>query len=434
MPDELTPRREWSELVSTSRRRGRVLLWRRRAATAVPTLALVIAALVPLAGGSNTPSKIDVVDPPSPTASPQAHSSQPLPSGKAPTGVATAQQTSQPRGGGARSPRAVEPRAAGPTTPAPTRTHSPAGGPAVVFASMRDGSQYDLYTTDVNGSGTRQLTDTPYDELFPEWSPDGRWIAYTRAFDDQSGLFVMRADGSNARRLTTNLCAGAAYRATCDDTELTWSPDGRSLILQRGYASVGCTASNDCPQLWVVAADGSSARSLGSGWSPHWSPDGRSILFVDFADPSGPVTCDSDSGLLCTGEISVMAPDGSGRRRLGHVGTEPAWSPDGRRVAFSGQPGGGGYELFVVPASGGEAEQVTDVGGSDENASPAWLPDGSGLVINGYRGADQACEPCSDTTVYDWDLFLVDLPSGDVRHVVRAPRRDIYPSVRLTSG
>jgi Tol biopolymer transport system component/DNA-binding winged helix-turn-helix (wHTH) protein len=126
-----------------------------------------------------------------------------------------------------------------------------------------------------------------------------------------------------------------------------FSPDGRRIVFTSGRS--GQIA------LWVAAADGSQARQLTShrwGWqgSPHWSPDGREIAF-DADEADGHV------------HVWTIPADGGSPHRLTGAGdqTAPTWSHDGRWVYFS-ENRGGGRDIWRVPAGGGSAERVTHSG------------------------------------------------------------------------
>ncbi|HEX2459616.1 MAG TPA: DPP IV N-terminal domain-containing protein [Vicinamibacterales bacterium] len=61
----------------------------------------------------------------------------------------------------------------------------------------------DIYTVNVDGTGLRQLTSNPRSDTYPAWSPDGQWIAYVGYRGDfDNGLWVMRSDGTQRRRIT----------------------------------------------------------------------------------------------------------------------------------------------------------------------------------------------------------------------------------------
>ena len=170
-----------------------------------------------------------------------------------------------------------------------------------------------------DGSRKRNLTRDRASDDLPTWSPDGRRIAFlhgrgpTAAMPPGYQLYVVNADGSGLRNL--GRIAGPALFAS----QLVWSPDGRTIYFGR----------------YLISTDGSGARKL-----PYipliavWSPDGRQIAFVGNRATGlpGPGARFKDDS-----EIYVMNADGSGTRRLTHnVGYdgEPAWSPDGRKIAF----------------------------------------------------------------------------------------------------
>jgi TolB protein len=86
----------------------------------------------------------------------------------------------------------------------------------------------------------------------------------------------------------------------------------------------------------------------------------------------------------CTGDICVVNADGSGRLRLTRdkwIDSYPAWSPDGRRVAFTGNLGR--FLIFVVNADGSDRRRLTPLGGND--ACPAWSPDGRTIAYDNNR-------------------------------------------------
>jgi TolB protein len=87
-------------------------------------------------------------------------------------------------------------------------------GDAIAFTSNRDGD-WEIYTIRPDGNGLRRLTNSPGNDAHAAWSPDGRWLAFSSArggFKDEmarggggqtaTDVFVMRADGSDVRRLT----------------------------------------------------------------------------------------------------------------------------------------------------------------------------------------------------------------------------------------
>jgi TolB protein len=172
-------------------------------------------------------------------------------------------------------------------------------------------------------------------------------------------VYVVNADGTGLRRLTTN---------PGDDFDPSWSPD-RTRIAFRSERSGE-------PEIWVMTADGTEQRRLTAGFSPAWSPDGTLIAF------SGPaVNPDGSHGIL-----SVIRPDGTRLRALPHTegGEYPSWSPDGTRIAFNSNVTGE-HVMFVIQADG---SKVVDLSGVGEGWQVDWAPDGRSILF--ASGRDQA--------------------------------------------
>ena len=155
---------------------------------------------------------------------------------------------------------------------------------------------------------------------------------------EDSGLFVMDADGANPRRLVDGWIGA-----------LAWSPDGRRIAYTRPEDVVE-----------IVSADGGAPVRLGLGTYPAWSPDGTAIVAASALD--GLVVYD-----LKTGERRVLDST-----RPTYV--NPAWSPSGDRIAYAATTGVR-YSVHIIPASGGEPRVVTD------GWAPTWSPDGTRLAV-----------------------------------------------------
>src|SRR4051794_13134848 len=211
------------------------------------------------------------------------------------------------------------------------------GGKQIAYRDSRRGfnNNDEIYVMNADGSGQRNLTRSPGNQWSPSWSPDGRLIAFYSgpAIPMNSGrpnnsgrLYVMRADGSHPHPVTKIL---GEYPS--------WSPDGRRLA----FASPGPDAPGRSlnVDVFVVGRDGTGLRRLTDepgqdGW-PAWSPDGRSIAFVAARGAGGQER-----------SIWIMRSDGGGKRRVAS-GEYPVWSPDGRFLMF--QVDG---QLFVVRPDG----------------------------------------------------------------------------------
>ena len=109
----------------------------------------------------------------------------------------------------------------------------------IAFVSERDGLRQ-IYVMDADGGNQRNLTNNPFHNWDPSWSPNGKRIAFTSSKARNLEIHVMDADGSNPRRLTNN---------PFDDWNPSWSPDGKRIAF---------TSSRDGNQeIHVMDADGS---------------------------------------------------------------------------------------------------------------------------------------------------------------------------------
>jgi TolB protein len=181
----------------------------------------------------------------------------------------------------------------------------------------------DIYVVNVDGSDRRNLTSTPdWIEVAPEWSPDGKQIAFMSEDINQDSLTlsVISADGSSRRSLTD--LDWQPYRGTNGYllwiSGLSWSPDGTRIA----FSDRATTGNDSWPvHLYVINADGTGRRDLteaqpGSALFPAWSPDGTKIAFVTDRD--------DDEALY------VMDADGSNPRRIAGSPTRlgfPDWQP-----------------------------------------------------------------------------------------------------------
>jgi TolB protein len=218
----------------------------------------------------------------------------------------------------------------------------------------------EIYIADYDGANQRRITVNRQLNITPVWSPDARAIAYTsyrRGFPDV--FIAMIYQGT--QETPTN--------ARGQNWLPAYSPDGTRIAL---------TSNRDGnPELYVMNRDGSNVRRLTQhpaiDTTPTWSPSGTQIAFT--SDRSG------------SPQIYTMSADGSNVRRLTTAESyadRPTWSPAPfNEIAFAGRTGPG-YDIKVYDLATGQTKQITFGEGSNE--SPAYSPNGRHLAFVSTRG------------------------------------------------
>ena len=240
-------------------------------------------------------------------------------------------------------------------------------------------------------------------------------IAFVSRRDGNAEIYVMDADGGNQRRLTNN---------RHDDWEPSWSPDGKRIV----FASDRDEHPDRVPgwftsEIYVMDADGSNQLNLTNNpdddRDPAWSPDGNRIAFSSNRDGR------------FNWEIYVMDADGGNVQRLtnnpdddGHPDDEyPSWSPDGARIVFTARKAwhfvhnlDTTSEIYVMDADGGNQQRLTN--NRNNEWSPVWSPDGKRIAFMADRKGD----------FVSWDIYVMDADGGNEQRLTNNRAWDSSPS------
>jgi Tol biopolymer transport system component len=211
-----------------------------------------------------------------------------------------------------------------------------------VFVSNRSGPET-IFIMNADGSNQLQLTNSGCNDLNPAPSPEGAVIVFQRSCAG-GGLFLVTADGATLTQLT--------YNET--DAEPSWSPDGAPII----FASARVNPFSD---IWTVNPDGTDVTRLlpcdgTSCRAPVYSPDGSS--FAAWVAVSGGAIV----VYTAQGAITVATQLGNATQYA------PAWSPDGRKLAFVAFRGD--LDLYSASVNGSGEVPLVALPGVD--AAPSW--------------------------------------------------------------
>ncbi len=182
-----------------------------------------------------------------------------------------------------------------------------------------------IWTVRPDGDGLRQLTRLGNNSR-PTWSPDGQRIAFLKTVAGARDLWVMGANGEHPQQVTTDHFATGA----------SWSPDGSRLVLGSPLRVVSSRAPFGTPlELTAATFEGGDLATYDvTGTSaPAWSPDGRWIAFVSPSYPDSPdlylLVLDRTTSIVYEWDLINGACCGFG------TFAEPAWSPDSAKLAYT---------------------------------------------------------------------------------------------------
>ena len=211
-----------------------------------------------------------------------------------------------------------------------------------------------IYTVKPSGKDLTRITPKRPFAFEPAYSPDGKWIAFER----DGKLLKMRNDGSRVTKLAKYTGGGGINQC------ISWSPDGKHLLYDRD------------DDIWRVGSTGHHAKRIIPGPTfqdcPSYAPNGKRFVFCR-NDPNAGidlVVADADGS-----NAQILAGTPNGGTAFGP--TEPDWSPDGKRIAFI-QNGGGGADIGSIKPNGTGAQTLVATGKTE--IDPAYSPDGKQIA------------------------------------------------------
>ena len=260
---------------------------------------------------------------------------------------------------------------------APARAVTPGTNGEIAYIRKTSGALGEIFVMNSDGSQKGNLTGTPgIGESSPAWSPKGLGLAYQGVGSGDRRIFVLNLTSGVSRRVS-----GGPFA----DRFPAWSPNGKK-IAYRSLRQRATETGLGSADIYVVPARGGTPQLLtslpGINTDPAWSPDGTKIAFASNSDGNY--------------DLYVMNADGSGVVQLTDDGVGPpaisnrfpTWSPDGTGIAYTSTRLDHNEEIYVMDVSGGfvnpPSTRLTDNLVIDR--SPAWSPDGARIAFASRQG------------------------------------------------
>ncbi len=226
----------------------------------------------------------------------------------------------------------------------------------IAFLSRREGNK-EIYISDFDGSHPKRVTQYNSITLFPAWSSDGNWLAYTSYAKGKPNLYIR-----NIKEKTETTLNRKGIQITP-----AWFPGKFELAATLSF-------SGD-QEIYLLTGGGKIIKRLttsrGIDVEPTWSPDGKQMAFVSKRSGTPQVYIQN----IASGRVRRLTFEG-------RYNTQPDWSPKGDKIVYSAMAEGS-INIYTIDVDGGQFSQLTENQG--DNEAPSWSPDGSLIVFTSNR-------------------------------------------------
>ena len=233
-----------------------------------------------------------------------------------------------------------------------------------------------IWVMNADTTGKTQITFGSGDDDWAAWSPNYKKVAFSSNRNGAWELFTINADGTGLKQLTSKATGAHDYDAS-------WAPDGSKIYFSRASID-SANAPSWHARIYSVNSDGTGLTKVlddptASFYYPSVSPDGKKIVAVRL-----PLAWSWGDARIYT-----MNADGTGLKMLtdGWIGdAEPAWSPDGTKVAFTCRMAYKDYrDICVVNADGTDRKGIVTWPGAQAN--PSFSRDGTRIVFESFANS-----------------------------------------------
>lgn len=225
-------------------------------------------------------------------------------------------------------------------------------GRFLTFASTRSGNN-EIYILDLRDGTLVNVSNHSGIDNWPRWSPNGHRIAFHSDRDGNFNIFTVNPDGTDLRRVTSDAAL---------DQFPDWSPNGKQFTFRRGM------------DVYVADADGEEQNVRRLTFLPTtldqmsvWSPDGKQIAFMSLREGYPSVFLMSADGDTPDHPAVNLTPKDPADPISAWLSRAPGWSKNGQQIYFmSFRPStGGNVEIFVMNADGTGVTRLTQSSGED---------------------------------------------------------------------
>ena len=270
----------------------------------------------------------------------------------------------------------------------------------IVFSASQNKNS-DIYVMDDNGENIIQITDTPYYDKIPYWSPNGKRIAFIRnpSLPDQrrdTNVYIMNADGTGVQQVS-DIDMGII--------DLAFSPDGKKIAFTRRLSAQ-----------YVINLETGEIRQISRSHINQldWSPDGQQIIYVN------------DDHQFIEKHLWMMDANGDNPHPWTNPDPEknvryhayPRWSPDGQQILYCelelmpveirvndliiNRMGIGQFNYIIEDVDGGGIQRL-EIPDNWYCTSLAWMNKGESILFSAFE-YERERNPQDTPQIYKYDL------------------------------